>query len=950
MLLQEISPALIESFVEGRLLLFAGAGISLGSGLPTGRDLAFQMQNELFKSKFDALRPSPESPLALELAAQRYQVAFGRQRLNEFLLKIFQKDGLAPNEGHKSAARLFRRILTTNFDSLLEDAVKEQVRHPIVVIRDLHLPNTSIPDRTIIYKLHGDISTPDRIVITQRDYTRVPLTPGIESELKSLLLTQGLIFVGYSLGDPDFLRELDFCRSLLGQAMPKSYAVIPGAEKDRLFVKQCDEDNIDLLSDTAVDFFHDLEETVKNRAVTPPEPLTSPTSVAIPEGERRYRETVCEEFKWIDFKGIPVLGGYLRVQIDQLFVSLSVAPYKVISRQSRDRVNRLREEFFRHGQEAANIWEVLKQKKKVVLLGDPGSGKSTLLRYIGYHLSIPTPVPGKVGLDKTYLPVQVPLREYAAFLKTSPGQSIQAFLPTLLRAHNLGTYVEVVRHMYEKGLAIFLFDGLDEVASSEERLQVTARVQEFAHRHPACRFIVTSRKVGYPKAPLRDGFANFAVEPLSDQDIQTFVELWCKATDTDKEKQNLLDAIGNPRVRALAENPLLITILARVYKAYRNLPERRAGLYAKCVEALLTTWDLMRDVPPVFQDVREANRILGPLALWVHKNRKGRLVTKEELTAKIAELGDLPGLQQPSTLLSQIEERSGLLKEVGLNQYAFTHLTFQEYYVAREIVSRGDPFQQIDRFLAQDRWQEVITLTAGLLDDLGKRPVTAFLDHLITRPFIPAKLSLAQITKLNTLVRCLKDKIEPEEYIEDYVHRALLQIALSKAVTKSQRTLYILYSYLAGFAKTKVGCGLIHDITTLLKNSEKASVYDGLIFLGFALQKADRDKAKFVIAALAQLGDPNADLGPTPFVYATAIARDVSSEERDDLIRQARAIPLDRRLKLLASANRYGYSADLLRTLTEFWTNPEERSTLPRGLRRKLERFAKGDEPGESAP
>lgn len=60
---------------------------------------------------------------------------------------------------------------------------------------------------------------------------------------------------------------------------------------------------------------------------------------------------------------------------------------------------------------------------------------------------------------------------------------------------------------------------------------------------------------------------------------------------------------------------MLITILGRVYIAYRNLPERRAALYTKCVEALLTTWDLVRDLPPVFEGAREANRVMGPMAL-----------------------------------------------------------------------------------------------------------------------------------------------------------------------------------------------------------------------------------------------------------------------------------------------------------------------------------------------
>ena len=40
----EIPPVLIEQLQEDNLILFAGAGISVGSGLPTGRELAFQLR------------------------------------------------------------------------------------------------------------------------------------------------------------------------------------------------------------------------------------------------------------------------------------------------------------------------------------------------------------------------------------------------------------------------------------------------------------------------------------------------------------------------------------------------------------------------------------------------------------------------------------------------------------------------------------------------------------------------------------------------------------------------------------------------------------------------------------------------------------------------------------------------------------------------------------------
>jgi predicted NACHT family NTPase len=44
-----------------------------------------------------------------------------------------------------------------------------------------------------------------------------------------------------------------------------------------------------------------------------------------------------------------------------------------------------------------------------------------------------------------------------------------------------------------------------------------------------------------------------------------------------------------PRMQALATNPLLLSLIALVYEAQLELPDRRAELYKRCVEVLLTS-------------------------------------------------------------------------------------------------------------------------------------------------------------------------------------------------------------------------------------------------------------------------------------------------------------------------------------------------------------------------
>lgn len=528
------------------------------------------------------------------------------------------------------------------------------------------------------------------------------------------------------------------------------------------------------------------------------------------------------------------------------------------------------------------------------------------------------------------MPVFLALRQYSAFLQDNPKGTLEGYLPQFLKTRNLDGYWDLLKDALQRGDAILLLDGLDEVASEEERAKVALQVQQFSSTYKNCRLILTCRKVGYPKAPIKNGLVHFVVKPLSSSEIQTFIDLWCSATETEIEKHNLLEAISNPRVRALAENPLLITILARVYKAYRNLPERRAELYAKCAEALLTTWDLMRDLPPVFKDSREANRIMGPLALWMHRDRGGQFVTKEELVSKLSEIGNLPRGQQPGVVLNQIEERSGLLLQVGLNQYAFTHLTFQEYYVAREIVSSGNCFRHLRRFVKNDRWQEVIILTAGLLDDLGPRPVTEFLDSFLVKPIFPAKATNTQVARFGLLLACLKDKVEPEAHIADYVVRSLIGLA-----AESRELIIRLIPHLGGLAKTRAGNQVLQHVSNQISRTDDDERLGTLVVLGYQLHKDEPERLTFLIQVVTNAVPSLSFLGNVAFRISDMLNHPPMSASRRAVVEEIRALPLDRRVQILNSLVPNRWPANMLGQVVQIWTAAEERSHLPRELRIK---------------
>jgi len=82
----------------------------------------------------------------------------------------------------------------------------------------------------------------------------------------------------------------------------------------------------------------------------------------------------------------------------------------------------------------------------------------------------------------------------------------------------------------------------------------------------------------------------------------------------------------------------------------------------------------------------------------------------------------------------------GLLVERARGIYSFSHLTFQEYFTARKIVTScnsyasDDPtLQGLVSHLAEKRWREVFLLTVGMLDsaDVLLKLIKAWIDELL---------------------------------------------------------------------------------------------------------------------------------------------------------------------------------------------------------------------------
>ena len=112
-------------------------------------------------------------------------------------------------------------IFTTNWDDFFE---RECAATPIVTGQDFAVLH-DVPGRKV-FKLYGSIYNYSSIVATEEDYRRCyrRLSTGIiGAELKLILMSKTLVFLGFSFDDEDFKRLYQLLSKDVAGLMPRSY-------------------------------------------------------------------------------------------------------------------------------------------------------------------------------------------------------------------------------------------------------------------------------------------------------------------------------------------------------------------------------------------------------------------------------------------------------------------------------------------------------------------------------------------------------------------------------------------------------------------------------------------------------------------------------------------------------------------------------------------------------
>ncbi|MNU18776.1 hypothetical protein D3C71_69830 [compost metagenome] len=226
---------LFQLISKGDVVLWVGAGSSLYAGLPSGNMLSEFLFDGLSIKEKEHINKNLLLP---DLAEEIYRIK-GNNR-NYIIQKLKEKillNDFSSISTHENIAKIphFRDIITTNYDQLFEVAYRSKLN---LIYSDQQIPYIDNM-KVNLYKIHGDLSVPDSVIITKSDYDNYFGNKKEEEVLwtmiKEKIATKSILFIGYNLEDSNVSVIFDSITKKLGANRKECFFVSPNVPPQKLY-------------------------------------------------------------------------------------------------------------------------------------------------------------------------------------------------------------------------------------------------------------------------------------------------------------------------------------------------------------------------------------------------------------------------------------------------------------------------------------------------------------------------------------------------------------------------------------------------------------------------------------------------------------------------------------------------------------------------------------------
>jgi len=493
---------------------------------------------------------------------------------------------------------------------------------------------------------------------------------------------------------------------------------------------------------------------------------------------QRYHATLQQQLGDMTLMGSPAFG-HVPLKLSETFVSLSLSGSSLCENRVASQGYECDDRAFEQSSSPESVMQVVffeQDYPLLLIIGEPGSGKTTLLKH--YTIScLDGQQREKYGFK---IPVKVfflPLRELKKRGKSYA--SLEENLAAWSARHLLTITKELFTQWLEQPSALVLLDGLDEISNVKDRIAACKWITRTVQRFTTPKFVVTSRSTGYRKGDgieIEAGHRRADILDFSLEQKSEFLHRWFKAAllagirpekadkaewqqqQEQKAAQEVTAILAfladekNNSLRLLAGVPLLLQIMAMLWKERGYLAEGRIELYDAALNFMLEYRDRFRSIPPLLA-AKDARRVLSPVSLWMQEELKRDEINRQEMQQQMqVQLDTLSNALPASDVCRNLVDRAGLLLEYGDHLYVFRHKSFREYLAGVQLVKTihkpGSLATLVSHF-GDDWWTEVFRYFIAHLDDADL--FDSFMKELFDSP-VTDNLTQKQQDLLITLV------------------------------------------------------------------------------------------------------------------------------------------------------------------------------------------------------
>ncbi|BAS55694.1 hypothetical protein NIES2135_50190 [Leptolyngbya boryana NIES-2135] len=353
--------------------------------------------------------------------------------------------------------------------------------------------------------------------------------------------------------------------------------------------------------------------------------------------------------------------------------------------------------------------KAVEKHSTLMILGKPGAGKTTFLK----HLAIQC-ISGR--FQPQQVPIFITLKEFA---ESKERPDLIEYIGLYLECDE----TEAIRELLDRGNALILLDGLDEVRETDIS-HVLRQIHKFSERYYRNQFVMTCRIAACEYT--FEQFTEVEVTDFDNDQIADFARKWFRSREDEIKRERFLQLLkAHPPIQELATSPLLLMLLCLVFEDSGDFPANRSELYQNSVDVLLKKWDVKRNIErdQIYKklSLKRKEDLLSQIAYRTFKTGD-YFFKQKDLERQIREfIENLPGASTDAqeleldseAVLKSIEAQHGLFVERARERYSFSHLTFHEYFTAREIVHQ-ESYKELVEHITDKRWHEVFLLVVDL--------------------------------------------------------------------------------------------------------------------------------------------------------------------------------------------------------------------------------------------